>query len=140
MIWTLRIECVGGCYLEDEWVRVVEVDSASSLADLHDLIQDVACFDRDHPFEFCVGRNYRQRAAVFSEFENDYEEGEGCDVTLEGLFPLPKSMKLFYHFDFGDDWRFEIRKMRNKPKEPEPDVRYPRVIETKGSKLRQYGD
>jgi hypothetical protein len=47
-------------------------------------------------------------------------------------------MKLFYHFDFGDDWRFEIRKMRNKPKEPEARVRYPRVIEAKGPKLRQY--
>jgi hypothetical protein len=64
----------------------------------------------------------------------------GCEhVTLEGLFPLPKNMKLFYHFDFGDDWRFEIRKMRNKPKEPEAGVRYPRVIEKKGPNLHQYG-
>jgi hypothetical protein len=63
----------------------------------------------------------------------------GCEhVTLEGLFPLPKNMKLFYHFDFGDDWRFEIRKMRNKPKVPEAGVRYPRVIEAQGPKLRQY--
>jgi hypothetical protein len=139
MIWTLRIECVTGRYLEDEWVRLVEVDSASSLADLHDLIQDAARFDRDHLYEFCMGRNYRQRAAIFNDLEDDFEENEGCDVTLEELFPLPKNMKLFYHFDFGDDWRFEIRRMRNKPKEPEAGVRYPRVIEKKGPKLHQYG-
>ena len=29
MIWTLRIECVRGRYLEDQWVRVYEVDSQS---------------------------------------------------------------------------------------------------------------
>lgn len=138
MIWTLRIECVAGRYLEHEWVRLVEVDSASSLDDLHDLIQDAARFDRDHLFEFFVGRNCRQRAVVFNESEDDFEESKGCDATLEEVFPLSKNMKLFYHFDFGDDWRFEIRKMRNKPKEPEARVRYPRVIESKGPKLRQY--
>jgi hypothetical protein len=125
--------------LESEWIRVVEMDSASTLVDLHDLIQDAARFDRDHPFEFFAGRNYRHRAMTFGDA---LDEADACDdyeaMTLERIFPLPKNMKLFYHFDFGDDWKFEIRRTRVKPKEPAPRVKYPRVIERRGPQLRQY--
>jgi hypothetical protein len=48
-------------------------------------------------------------------------------------------MKLYYHFDFGDDWYFEIRRSRAKPKEPTPRVQYPRVVEATGPNPRQYG-
>ena len=145
MIWTLRIECVTGSNLEGEWVRLVEMDSASTLFDLHELIQDVVRFDRDHPFEFYAGRNYRHRAVSFDDSEDldaaDPTDDLSCreDQTLEQVFPLPKNLKLYYHFDFGDDWRFEVRRMRNKPKQPEPRVKYPRVIEATGRNPRQYG-
>ena len=140
MIWTLRIECVSGAYLEAEWIRFVEMDSASTLLDLHELIQDAACFDRDHPFEFFAGRNYRHRCATFDDAVEDYDAFDSCGaITLEQVFPLPKNMKLFDHFDFGDDWRFEIRRTRTKPKEPEVHVKYPRVIEAIGPNPRQYG-
>ena len=140
MIWTLRIECVAGRYLEDEWIRVVEMDSASTLYDLHNLIQDAARFDRDHLFEFFAGRNDRHRAVTFGDApDEDDEFDSGGEMTLERVFPLPKNMKLYYHFDFGDDWYFEIRKTRAQPKEPEPRVKYPRVIEKTGPNPRQYG-
>jgi hypothetical protein len=48
-------------------------------------------------------------------------------------------MKLYYHFDFGDDWYFETRRSRMKPKEPTPRIEYPRVVETLGQNPRQYG-
>lgn len=139
MIWTMRIECVSGPTLEAPWVRVVEIDSAATLLDLHDLIQATARFDRDHPFEFFAGRNYRRRAVTFDDTEDEGEFDSGGPLTLEQIFPLPKNLKLYYHFDFGDDWRFEIRRMRTKPKEPEGGVKYPRVIEATGPNPRQYG-
>jgi hypothetical protein len=40
MIWTLHIECVSGRYLQAEWIRVVEMDAASTLLGVHNLIQD----------------------------------------------------------------------------------------------------
>ena len=138
MIWTLRIECVSGAYLEAEWVRLVEVDSAATLLDLHDLIQDAARFDRDHLFEFYAGRNCRQRAVTFDNEDDEPGDSSG-ELTLERVFPLSKNMKLYYHFDFGDDWCFEIRKTRLKPQEPKPRVKYPRVIEAIGRNPRQYG-
>ena len=34
------------------------------------------------------------------------------EIALQRIWPLPKSMKLFYWFDFGDDWKFQINKER----------------------------
>ena len=132
MIWTLRIECVYGFYLEKECIRTIEIDSGTSLFKLHDTILDIVKFDRDHHFEFFAGRNHRNRKLFFEE-SYDF-------TTLEQVYPLPKSCKLYYHFDFGDDWYFEIRKGRKKPRDPEPGARYPRVVESIGPAPQQYGN
>lgn len=139
MIWTLRIECIWGMYLEEECIRIMEIDSKSSLLDLHEAIQDAVDFDRDHLFEFFGGRNQRNRKVVF---ENSFDWEASFDIydsiTLERVYPLPKSCKLYYHFDFGDDWYFEIKLTRNKPREPEAGVTYPRIIEAIGPNPPQY--
>jgi hypothetical protein len=133
------MECVRGRYWEEECVRTIEMDSGSSFVDLHDAIQDAVDFDRDHLFEFFAGRHYRNRKVVFHD-SFDWEESfyTYSEITLEQVYPLPKSCRLYYHFDFGDDWYFEIRKSRKKPKEPEHDVQYPRVIEPIGPNPEQY--
>jgi hypothetical protein len=110
------------------------------LFDIHGLIQNTIRFDRDHPFEFFAGRNPRHRGAMFdddAESEDDFGTNE--DLTLDQVFPLGKNLKLYYHFDFGDDWYFEIRRMRGNPKPPEPGIRYPRVVKAAGRNPRQYG-
>lgn len=137
MIWTLRVECIAGSYLEEECVRTIEINSKSSLYDLHDAIQNAVDFDRDHLFEFFAGRTYRSRTVVF-----DDDPGDGFDtyskLKLGRVYPLPKSCKLYYLFDFGDSWYFEIRKSRKKPTEPQPGVKYPRVVEAIGPNPEQY--
>ena len=45
-------------------------------------------------------------------------------------------MKLFYWFDFGDDWKFQIT--LRKLKAPKPGNQYPRVISEIGPKPQQY--
>lgn len=140
MIWTLVVECIYGNYLEEECVRTIEVESKSSLYELHNAIQSAVGFGRDHPFEFHAGRNYRNRKVVFDNFDDMVDGSDNYDfIILEQVYPLPKSCKLYYHFDFGDDWYFEIRRGRKKPHEPEAGVKYPRVVETIGSNPSQYG-
>lgn len=140
MIWTLRIECIFGIYLEKECIRTIEINSRSSLLDLHDFILDAVSFDRDHLFEFYVGRNFQNRKVVFEEgFDWEANADIYAETTLEQIYPLPKSCKLYYHFDFGDDWYFEIRKNRKKPGEPEKGVKYPRIVESIGPAPQQYG-
>ena len=103
MIWTMKIECIFGRYLEEECIRTIEIDSASSLVDLHDFIQDMVDFDRDHLYEFFAGRHSRNRKVVFfDDFDCETFEEIYSEITLEQLYPLPKGYKLYYNFDFGD--------------------------------------
>ncbi len=67
MIWVLKIECIWERYLEEECVRIVEIDSKSSLDDLHEVIQDVVDFGRNHSFEFYAGRNRKNRKLLFDD-------------------------------------------------------------------------
>ena len=140
MIWTLKIECVWGMHLQEECIRLIEIDSGSSLLELHEAIQDAVDFDGDHLFEFFVGRNWRNRKVVFDDAIDWDESFETySNITLDQVYPLEKSLKLYYHFDFGDDWHFEIRKGRRSPQKPEAGVTYPRLVEAIGPNPPQYG-
>lgn len=140
MIWTLKIECIWGAYLEEEFIRTIEIDSGSSLFDLHDFIQDMTDFDRDHLYDFFAGRHARNRNVIFADAD-EWEEREAIysEITLEQIYPLPQAFKLYYFFDYGDSWYFEIKKSRKKPHEREKGVRYPRIVESIGPKPKQYG-
>ena len=141
MIWTLRIECDSGLFLVDECIRVVEMQSDASLLDLHDVIQDAVEFDRDHFFEFFAGRHRRNREAVYADTFDAEDAFEAyANISLEQVFPLPSKCKLFYHFDFGDDWYFRIKRSRKKPSEPISGVKYPRIIKRVGPNPEQYPD
>lgn len=65
-------------------------------------------------------------------------DGGFDEITLSRVYPLPKKCKLFYHYDFGDDWYFEIRKSRTKPVPPKPDVEYSRLVQKLGPNPDQY--
>ena len=138
MIFTLRVECVRGMYWTEESVRVIEFDEEDSLYSLHYAINKFVDFDFDHVWDFYAGRHPDNRKVLFTETEgwnrrqNDYR-----GIQLGEVYPLPKSTKLYYFFDYGDSWIFEIRKAR-KLKEPEPGVEYPRVIERIGPNPEQY--
>lgn len=138
MIWTLRVKVY---QMQPECVRLIEIDSDDSFLELHEAIQAAVDFGNDHLFEFFIGRNPRNRAFpvggernwdTFDPFET-YSR-----VPLIDVWPIPKGMKLFYHFDFGDDWLFQVTKTQHKNKTPEPGITYPRVIEIKGENPEQY--
>jgi hypothetical protein len=121
-------------------VRSLKTVTIASLFDLHDFIQDAVGFDRDHLFEFFAGRNTRNRKLDFGDY---FDQEASMDIylktILEQVYPPPKGCKLYYHFDFGDDWFFEIRKGPKKPREPEKGMRYPRIVESIGPTPEQYG-
>ena len=139
MILTLRIECVWGLRLKERCVRVIEIDDEASLYDLHDAIQDAVHFDRDHLFNFFLANSEsplarRQWLSDADEYEDQHDELQR--IPLASIWPLGRK-KLYYLFDFGDDWTSEVRKRRG-TKMPEPDVSYPRVIERIGPDPKQY--
>lgn len=134
----LRIECVRGMYLKEECVRVVAMDDSASLWDLHQVIQDAVSFDRDHPFEFytansaspCAEMNFITLVEGLNEKENVF-----ADTQLKDIWPLGRK-KLYYWFDFGDEWIFEIRKMRSSKADALLDT--PQILERVGPNPEQY--
>jgi hypothetical protein len=138
MIWTIRVKIGEG---ENQWVRVIEFDSETTLLNLHEEIQFEIDFDNDHMFEFYVGKNPGNRAfpvggdidwSTFDPFKI-YKK-----IRIKDVWPLPTGMKLFYLFDFGDCWLFQITKTRHKAKKPDPGMSYPRLVEAGGKNPEQY--
>lgn len=141
MIIRLKVECVRGFYLKEQCIRVIEMEEDTTLLDLHEIIQEVVGFDRDHPFDFYLANSSSPWAHKKWLGESESEdwadrESEFLHIRLSQVFPLGRK-KLYYLFDFGDKWTFEIRKTRGS-KKPEVDVAYPRVIESIGPIPEQY--
>ena len=139
MILTLKVECVWGQGLKGECLRVIEIDERASLFDLHEAIQDAVNFDRDHLLHFyvansaspCAHKRWLSEAEAYEDRHDEFRS-----IPLGSIWPLGRK-KLYYLFDFGDKWTFEIRKLRG-TKEPLEGVKYPRVVKAIGPNPEQY--
>ncbi len=139
-IWTLKIKL---SQTRSECLRVIEIDSNASFLQLHETIQDAVAFDNDHLFQFYLGRHPDQHALTIGG-EPSYNGYNPVNryrkISLLGTWPLPIGCKLYYLFDFGDRWLFQINKTRHKGKIPQPGVIYPQIIEARGKNPEQYLD
>jgi hypothetical protein len=79
MIWILKVELLFGAYAEEVWEGTIEIDSLSTLEDLHFALQDILNFDNDHMYEFYVSRTERSRDPIRYDDENELV----YSVTLE---------------------------------------------------------
>jgi hypothetical protein len=136
-IVTLQIQLSGWHRGAHAWSRVIEIPEDASLDELHHTIQDLIGFDNDHLYEFFAGRTSRHRKIEFGEPASSLEDSSYGSILLSDVFPLDR-LKLYYRFDFGDDWLFEITRRRGK-RSPGTSVKYPKVIEKTGRNPSQYG-
>jgi len=136
MIWNLQIKLLEGAWADGDWQATVALDEATTLEDLHGLIQRVVGFDNDHLYSFFVARTPRSWDRVV--YDEEEEANVPWEVPLNSLFPLAKHRKLFYLFDYGDNWVFQVSRTRHKPYEAEPGAEYPKVIAEQGDKPVQY--
>lgn len=138
-ILALSIVCVGGMHLTEDYRFVLEVPVNSTLAELASFILDVVNFDDEHQDEFYLANSTRGKKTWFmTDGEMDEDDNAMWDLCLSKIFPLPKHKKLFYLYDFGDSWCFEITK-KGKETLAQPDVEYPCIVEEVGIKPEQYG-
>ena len=142
MIWTLQIKLLSGRWALEDWTATIALDASTTLEDLHGIIQQAVDFDNDHLYGFFVARTPLSRDRVRYEDEDRYgrESDALYTTTLEDVFPLPKDRRLFYLFDYGDDWIFQISRTRKKPFPAEPGTDYPRLISEFGEKPPPYPD
>lgn len=121
---------------DDCYEAIVEVNENYKLENLHLLIQQVLDFDNDHLYGFYLAASTHS----YTTKQELYSYDEPTNIEIGDLFPLPKGRKLFYLFDYGDEWIFQISNSRKKPFSAEKGVKYPRLISEKGDKPVQYPD
>ena len=90
------------------------------------------------PFSFFLQIALRSARKQWLTEKEEWEDKEDDfrTIILKDIYPLGRK-RLYYLFDFGDQWTFEIRRHR-KAKEPEAGVKYPRVVESIGPNPEQY--
>ena len=141
MIIELTVKLIDGAYATDDWIGVFEMDELSTLRQLHCAINDTIDFDSDHMFEFYAAREPFSRqnriSLAMQTFENSVA-GNGLALSLSQVFPLGKYHKLFYLFDFGDQWVFSIGKGRKKAQNPVVGTEYTRLCNETGTRPTQY--
>jgi hypothetical protein len=124
---------------EDKWKGAIEIDSSETLFDLHLAILDAIDFDNDHMYMFYIAKSPKAYSESIKFTDScDEDERSIFDTTIAQIFPLETGKKFFYHFDFGDNWMFEISKSRKAEKELVKGETYPRLVSETGKKPVQY--
>ena len=117
-----------GCY------RHIRVSADITLDGLHEVIQEVFEFYNDHLYAFFMDNSaWSSRDAYFCP-----EDGEGrltSDYRLRDL-SLFKGKKFLYLFDYGDEWRFQCRVLREEAGSSDGYE----ILRSKGALPEQYPD
>jgi hypothetical protein len=138
-IFHLSIGCIAGRYLTEEFRFVLDVPADSTLDDLASFILGMIDFDGDHLSAFDVANGLRGKKTWFTaDGEWDEDNGDMGDIRLSNVFPLGRNKKLYYVYDFGSSWCFEIIK---KGRETDALVGqdYPCIVSQEGGKPLEYG-
>ena len=115
-------------------VRKLAVPHDAVLHDFAMSILDAFNFDYDHLYEFVYKNELGKNETVMHPFSDDGDFWAD-DMTL-GEMPIYEGMTFVFHYDFGDDWRFECQVeslIKEGGKYTEP-----KVIEKKGRAPKQY--
>ena len=126
--YVISVSPYSGCY------RHIRVSADITLDDFHEIIQDVFDFYNDHLYAFFMdNRAWSYWDAYFCP-----GDGEGrltSDYRLRDL-SLYKGKKFLYLFDYGDEWRFECRVLREEAGSTDG---Y-QILRSKGDAPEQYPD
>jgi hypothetical protein len=135
MIITIVVKLVFSVETQRDWERTIEIPHEITLECLHDYLQCVLDFDNDHDYEFYTANS----PSGIKQVSHYYDSDEVMDKSLGELLESKLKKKLYYCYDLGSNWIFQISKTRKKSFEPVRNIRYPRVTDKTGSKLKQYG-
>jgi hypothetical protein len=112
--------------------RTIALSSKHTLDDLHYTIQEAFNFDADHLYAFYMDGRW----CSDERFESPDSDGPPADEVTIGELGLAAKQSFLYHFDFGDDWRFDVILLEIKTGEPL--LKKPKIIEQHGEAPEQY--
>ena len=90
-------------------------------------------FDDDHLYEF----RYRNRSGAQASVQHPFcDEGPFGDEVRLGDLPLDPGQSMELTYDFGDNWKFDVKLERVDP--PDSKIKSPRILESHGKAPPQY--
>jgi hypothetical protein len=113
--------------------RRISIPSQFILDDLAETILDAFDFDNDHLYQFICQDRFGKPMYV----NHDYlEEPPFTSEFKVGELPLDVGGKMIFHFDFGDNWEFDM--ILEEINNPAPQQREAKVIDKRGTPPSQY--
>ena len=125
--FVISVSLETGCY------RHIQISANATLYKLHQAILKAFEFEDDHEHAFFMDNHVWSSADAY--FSSKAESGDRLTkkYTLKKL-QLAKGQKFKYVFDFGDEWEFQCKVLR----ELEEDTKTPLVIRSVGESPEQY--
>ena len=137
-IFTLSVSCVAGMHLSQAYRFVLALRAESTLDELASCILDVVDFDGDHLSSFYLANGPRGKRTWFTT-DGTFDEDTGVpDTRLCDIFPLERHKKLYYDYDPGASWRFEIVR-KGRETNAAAGQSYPCLMLEEGVKPLEYG-
>ena len=125
--YVISVSVGTGCY------RHIQISKSATLYKLHKAIISAFDFEDDHAHAFFMDNHYWSGNAAFFSMKMHGDERLTKSCKLEKL-NLSKGSQFKYLFDFGDEWRFQCKVLR----ELEDTVDIPCVILSVGESPEQY--
>lgn len=125
--YVISVSLGTGCY------RHIQISKNATLYKLHKAIINAFGFEDDHAHAFFMDNHYWSGNAAFISMKMNGDERLTKNYKLEKL-NLSKGDQFKYMFDFGDEWRFQCKVLR----ELEEQIDIPRIIRSVGESPEQY--
>lgn len=125
--YVISVSAGTGCY------RHIQISQKASLFRLHEAILEAFEFEDDHAHAFFMDNRIWSQYDAYYSMKMDGDERLTKSRKLENL-DLKKGSQFKYVFDFGDEWRFQCKVLR----ELEEDTKIPLVIRSVGESPEQY--
>ena len=128
-IFEFKVSLGKKCY------RIIQCLPQHTFEDLHDEIQNAFGFDNDHLYSFYLNGEKYSRNAVYSPYTEEYPSAG--EMTLsEARFR--NRQRVMYHFDYGDDWIFDIIVGVNEAEGNIEPFKKPKTVKSVGDAPEQY--
>lgn len=125
--YVISVSAGTGCY------RHIQISKNATLYKLHKAIINAFDFEDDHAHAFFMDNHYWSGYAAFFSMKMHGDERLTKSYKLEKL-NLSKGDQFKYLFDFGDEWRFQCKVLR----ELEEQIDIPQIIRSVGESPEQY--
>jgi hypothetical protein len=138
--YTFRVRILGGVYAPPDgrqiW-RELELTGEQTLGDLGEAIPLAFGFDDPHLWSFFLSGKPWDDATEYARSPSPDDGRPARAADRLRIRDAPASKEFLFLFDYGDEWHFGVRLVRTGAA-PEPGVRYPQVVASRGQAPAQY--